>query len=195
MKKNIIFSVLIAFFSLTSQAGVFTTAHFINQGSHAIGVEPEVTLSNGAGAAVNLRYTYGATDLNNLTAIIGNGGGPRRFRFGGNFTFDFFPDVDKQPGIGIAAQGMYYRTPEDGMLETTLVPYIHKSFKSDSNDIEPFLAFPFGIHFKNGKYEATSNLAIGSIFKASEQLRYVTEIGIAVNHSETYVSGGLIYYP
>src|SRR5271163_1229903 len=87
-----------------AQAGVVDTPQFVQPGEFALGFEPELTFTDGAGLAGNFRYTQGLTDLNNVNVILGTGGGPRRFRVGGNVTFDFFPDIDKQPGIGVAVQ-------------------------------------------------------------------------------------------
>ena len=181
--------------STPTQAGVFGIPHFVAPGKSALGVEPELTLSDGAGIGANLKYTYGMSDLNNVTAIIGTGSGPRRFRVGGSMTFDFFPDVEGQPGIGLATQGVYYNLKEHGQFELTAVPYIHKSFMNDGKDpVEPFLAFPFGLAFASGVYKATTNIAVGAIFKASEKINYVTEVGVAINNAESYVSGGFLYY-
>jgi hypothetical protein len=36
---------------------------------------------------------------------------------------------------------------------------------------------------------------VGSLFKRGESIRYVTEVGININNSNTYVSGGIVYYP
>ncbi|MBC7692813.1 MAG: hypothetical protein H7222_13715 [Methylotenera sp.] len=186
----------------SAHAGVFTTPHFLAPGASEFGVEPEITLSNGAGIAANLRYTYGLTDLNNFTAIVGTGSGPRQFRAGGNFTFDLFPDIEAQPGIGLATQALYYRLkPSEqvnvmGQLDLTATPYIHKTFiNPDGTEIEPFLAIPFGLGFSGGQYKAITSAAVGTIIKSSPNLRYVLELGININHSESYVSGGIAFYP
>jgi hypothetical protein len=181
-----------------AQAGIFNTPHYVPQGEFAIGFEPELTLTDGAGLAGNLRYTHGLTDLNDLNVIIGTGGGPRRFRFGGNLTFDFFPDVDKQPGIGIATQGIYYRVGTGdvtaGQFELTAIPYIHKAFQTSGNEIEPFFGIPFGMAFSNGQYQWQGQAVFGALFKNTEHIRYATEIGFNISHSESYISGGIIYY-
>jgi hypothetical protein len=193
-----------------ASAGVFSTSRFVNPDSYSIGFEPELTLTGGAGVAGNLRFTAGLSDLTNVTAIVGSGDGPRRFRVGGNMAFDFFPDAEGQPGIGIAGQAIYYRvgaasappatpgqaqdSPTSGMLELTAIPYVHKTFASGAGEWEPFLAVPFGVAFVDGSYQAISTLALGSIFKLNENFRAVTELGVAINNTETYFSGGVVYY-
>lgn len=185
------------FFELSSaQAGVFNTPRFVQPGRFAIGLEPELVLTNGAGFAANGRFTYGLTDLNNVTFIIGSGGGPRHFRVGGNATFDFFPDIENQPGIGVAAQLLYYRMASDvGQLEISAIPYIHKTFISgEKNEVEPYFAFPFGWGFADGNYSFQATAAVGGMFSNDPKFRYILEFGISVTHSETYFSGGVAYY-
>src|SRR4051812_44461440 len=79
-----------------SHAGVFNLPHFVTSGQFAIGVEPELLMTGTASLGVDLKYTHGVSELSNLTGIIGTGGGSRQFRFGGAYTFDFFPDIEKQ---------------------------------------------------------------------------------------------------
>ena len=178
-----------------AHAGVASTAHFVEPGYAALGLEPEVTLTDGAGMGLNARFTYGMNDLSNLTLIGGSGGGPRRFRLGANASFDLFPDMEGQPGVGIAAQTLFLRTPEGGRLDAQAMPYIHKSFSTPGGEVEPFLTVPFGLSFLTNTYRPVTSLVIGSLFKRGESIRYVTEVGININNSNTYVSGGIVYYP
>lgn len=189
-----------------ARAGSFDLYRFVNPGSWAVGVEPEFILTHGAGFGGNLKFTYGATELNNLTGIIGTGGGDHKFRVGGNFTFDIIPDIDKQPGIGIALQAIYYRIAVPmatsgvaaqtvAQLELTAIPYLHKAFKTAAGtEFEPFVTFPVGLSLNGGQYLGLTSLAVGSMFKSSEHFRYVVELGIAINHTDSYISGGVVYY-
>ena len=178
-----------------SYAGVFSVYHFVAPGKSAAALEPEVTLSNGAGVAANLKYTYGLNELSNVQAILGTGSGPRRFRIGGNMNFDFFPDVQGQPGMGIAAQALYYRLENNGQLELTGIPYIHKAYPmADGHGIEPFAALPAGIGFSDGTYRGLWQFVVGGMFKMTESFSYVVELGVDISNTESYVSGGIIYY-
>lgn len=180
----------------TAQAGVFNIPRFVEPGKWALGFEPELTLTDGAGLAANLKFAYGLGTLTNATAIIGTGSGPLKFRAGGNLVFDFIPDIEKQPGIGIATQAVYYRMDENrGALVATAIPYIHKAFSlGDGNEVEPFVAMPFGGTFSDGNYQGQVTFALGSMFKQVEKIRYVLELGIDVDNAYTYISGGFIYY-
>lgn len=177
-----------------AKAGVFAIPHFVQAGSFSVGVEPELTLTDGAGVAANFKYTQGLNDLMNVTGIIGSGGGPRKFRIGAAGTFDFFPDLEGQPGMGVAVQGLYVDKRNYGQFEMTGIPYIHKSLTTAGNELEPFLAIPFGLEFHSATYTSISQVVLGSMFKPSEKIRFIMELGIAINRSDTYVSGGVTYY-
>jgi hypothetical protein len=182
----------------SAEAGVFNIPRFVEPGKNAVGVEPEVTLTNGGGVAANVRYVHGLTELNNLTAILGTGTGVRRFRVGGALSFDFFPDIDDQPGIGIATQAIYYRYKHArGQLEVAAIPYVHKRFHNGTGStVEPYFALPIGPAFHSGEYHWQTQVVLGAIFnQAGSDLHFVGEVGVNVNKTESYISGGLLYQP
>lgn len=180
-----------------SHAAVFNSAYYVEPSQWVVGLEPELTLNEttqgGAGLGGNLSLTYGLNDLMNASVLIGAGDGPRQFRVGGGLTFDFFPDVEGQPGIGLATKSIYYRSRTEGHIEALLIPYIHKKFSVDGSAFDPFLAIPFGLEVDSSQTRPISNFVIGSLFKADDQFRWLIELGINVHNSRTYVSGGVIY--
>lgn len=192
---QIVLMLVLAQLEASAQAGVVTTSHFVQPGQWAIGFEPELILTNGAGVGGNMRFTQGITDLNNVTGIIGTGSGPRLFRVGANMTFDLFPDIDAQPGIGIAGQAMYYRLKGNAdQVELTVLPYFHKTFQSGGTEIEPYTALPIGMAFLNGQYQGISQIVLGTMIKNTENIRYSMELGLAINNTETYFSAGVTYF-
>lgn len=199
MRANLL-KVLVLFLALAplAEAGVFNMPRFVDPGKNAIGVEPEAVLSHGGGVGANLRYTQGVTDINNAYALVGTGTNVRNFRIGGGLTFDFIPDVETQPGMGVGAQAIYYRYKYGvGQLETSLVPYAHKLFANGKGStIEPFVALPFGPAFRSGSYHWQAQVVLGAIFhETGSQVRYIGELGVNANKTESYFSGGLLYQP
>lgn len=174
-------------------AGVFNTPQFVLEDRFAIGIEPELVFSDPAGAGVNAHYTHGVSDLLNAGAVVGYGGGKRKFRVGGKAVFDFFPDTEDQPGIGIAAQGLFVDLKQGSQLELSLIPYIHNLFVSDENTFDPFVAVPFGIAIGSGDIMGQATVVVGSNFKQSEHFGFVLELGVEVSNTDTYLSGGVIY--
>ena len=178
-----------------TQAGVFSLPHLVNPGQFAIGFEPGFVMTGGAAMDINLKYTHGISESNNLTGIVGTGGGARQFRIGGSFSFDLFPDLVNQPGFGIAIQSLFVQLAGmTGSLETTAIPYVHKSFNTIYGVVEPFLAVPMGLVLFDGFYRNLSTVVVGSLFEYNEHIRSVFEFGVTLNHTQTYLSGGIVYY-
>jgi hypothetical protein len=191
---------LALFLSITphANAGIFNMARFVDNGTNAFGIEPEAVVSNGGGLAANLRYSQGISELNDVFALVGTGTNVRTFRIGGGFTFDFIPDMETQPGFGVGFQGIYYRYKGDyGQLETAVVPYLHKSFSDGGTRVlEPFVAVPVGPAFRSGRYDWTAQVVLGAIVhEVNSPIRFIGEVGINANKTESYFSGGLLYQP
>ncbi len=191
---------LVLFFALSplAQAGVFNMPRFVDPGKNAFGIEPEAVTSDGGGVGANLHYTQGVTDVNNAFAVVGTGTNVRNFRIGGGLTYDFVPDLDTQPGFGLGAQAIYYRYKYGvGRLEVSAVPYIHKLFGNGKGEtVEPYLAVPFGPAFRDGTYDWQTQLVLGAMFHQEHApIRIIGEIGVNLNKSESYFSGGILYQP
>ena len=178
-----------------ASAGFFNTARFVEAKRWSIGFEPELTFTRGSGLGANLKFTQGFNDLLNLAGIMGTGGGARGFRIGPQAVFDFFPDVEGQPGIGLAIETIYYRIFQAGRLELTASPYIHKTFETDSGgNIAPFLAFPIGFSVGSDDTRNIAHVAVGTMIKRGEHFDFVVELGVNVNNYYTTFSGGVAYY-
>ncbi len=181
----------------SAQAGVFNLQKFVEPGLFAVGLEPEVIVTAPAGIGVNAKYTHGITDIMNVQGTVGMGAGPREFRIGAALTFDFFPDIDNQPGIGIAVQTMFMTMPANmARVDVTGIPYIHKAFHFSGNELDPFLGIPTGIIFdSNGRYNFLGQVAVGALFKPLERFRFGLEVVTQYwPTTEVTISGGVIYY-
>jgi len=128
-------------FSSKVFAGAFWLTDFVLPDSWALGIEPELILDSDSGLGIQAHFKKGFTDLVNGSVFAGTGDSKKRFRAGGELIFDLFPEGESQPGIGFAAHGSYYRRlhadpamravgQKQGVLELTVIPYVHKSFLS-----------------------------------------------------------------
>ncbi|MBI3541743.1 MAG: hypothetical protein HY075_00500 [Deltaproteobacteria bacterium] len=180
-----------------ARAGVFDLPSFIEPGNFSVGLEPEVAISNGTGAALNFKPRIGATDFLNWEGLIGTGAGARQFRVGLTADFDWFPDVDNQPGIATPLFCEYYRVNADGLLTFGMKPMVYKTFKGLEANYTPFFSLPFGWGYKNNTLSSFMQIAIGSVFKipnAGDHWRFTGEVGFNVSNAYSYLSGGVTYY-
>ena len=188
---------LILFCTPESQAGIFFLPHYIPEGQRAVGIEPQWLLSQGASLGVQFRYGQGVSELINVSALIGTGSDPNRFRAGGAATFDFYPNEGDQPGLGLALQGVYTDTTRGGMWSFSGTPYLHQTFAMQNMiPIEPFLALPLEQQIFTSKTSSQlqASFIVGSFFHYGEHWSSVLELGIGITQVMTVFSGGLIYY-
>ena len=179
-----------------AEAGVFDLPSFVNPGQYSVGLEPEVAISNGTGAALNLKPRIGHTDFLSWEGLIGTGSGSRKFRIGLTADFDWFPDVDAQPGIATPLYMEYYRIDTDGLFTFGAKPMVYKTFKGKEASYIPFLAVPLGWGLRNSTLQGTVQVALGSMFQFpnSDHWRFTAEVGFNAANSYSYISGGVTYY-
>lgn len=199
--KTFLLATICAITSLvgSAHAGVFNIPQFVDYQSWAVGIEPEMTLSSfgdrGSGIGLNAKFTYGITPLSNLQVGVGTGSGPRGFRLGGTYTFDFIPDIEGQLGAGLALQAYFYKLKGSvSQTETTIYPYIHKMIHSASGfNYDPYVALPYGLAFVGGTYRSVLQAVFGTYFKTSEHFGFNGEIGINLKDTDTYLAFGINY--
>ncbi len=181
----------------SAHAGVLNLPNFVEVGAWGFAVEPQITLTSGAGLSGTGKFTYGLNELSNLQLGVGTGSGPKQFHAGGALTFDFVPDVESQPGLGVALQAYYQKGALLNQVELTAIPYLHKEFDTGAGKVDPFLALPIGFGFEVGQssnqYTPISLASVGATFRSDEAFRYTIELGIAINNTDSYVSGGVTY--
>lgn len=178
------------------QAGIFDLPSFIEPGSYSVGIEPEVAISNGTGAALNLKPRIGHTDLLNWEGMIGFGAGARKFRVGLNADFEWFPDIEKQPGIATALFTEYYRIDGGGQFVFGLKPMVYKTFPGAQAEYTPFVALPIGWNVRDSNLNGWVQIALGCNFKVpgEEHWRFTGEVGFNVSSAYSYISGGVTYF-
>ncbi len=195
-------ALVLSFFLLQAQshAGIYSMTQFVEKNDWSLALEPEVTLTSGAGFATSVKYTRGLNDISNMQFGLGTGSGARQFRMGGAYTFDFIPDLEGQIGVGVGLQAYYFRVSAEGSgpisrLDLGPVPYLHKSFEVDGGRvINPYLSVPFGLAFLNGRYLGTTQVITGVALKTTEHVAYNVELGINARNTDSYISGGFTYF-
>ncbi len=185
---------------LLATAELLNLPRWIPQHSFSLGLEPTVIFAShlaptsGVGTAIKLQWVHGYTDLSNVMLNIGTGNGPYGWQLGGGMTFDFFADNQNGPGAGLALTARFLRLPSGLSFEPALVPYVHKTLKTNSIPIEPYLAVPTNLSLSNGRYSTLVTLVLGSYFHHTQTLVTSCELGVSLSNATTYFSGGLTYY-
>jgi hypothetical protein len=185
----------------SAKADVFAMTHFIPNKSLGFCFEPEIVISapgsKSSGFGGNIKGIYGFSDLTNIIATLGDGAGPKKFRWNLTYTLDFFPDWKNQPGFGVGLGIGTTKWKKMITWQTLATFYTHKTLsigKEKIYIIEPFVAVPVGLGLNNGSYWYLSSLVIGSFLHYSEKLSAAIEWGINLNNMPSYLSAGVTYY-
>jgi hypothetical protein len=194
--KSLALAALVTLMTATAHAGIFDLPGYLEAGQWSIGAEPEIAISDGTGAAINLKPRYGVNDFLNWEGLIGTGSGARKFRIGITADLDWFPDYENQPGIATPLFVEYYRIDEDGQLNFGAKPMIYKTFHGQDAAYTPFVGVPIGWALRNSKITGIVQVAMGSMFKpaGTEHVRFTIEAGFNAANSYSYLSGGVTYY-
>ncbi len=182
----------------SAQAGVFDLPSFLEPGRFSAGAEAEIAVSNGTGAAVNLKPRFGLTDFLNVQAIVGTGAGERRFRLGTTLDVEYFPDIDNQPGLASPVTLLYTRQQHDGNWTLSVQPLVYKTFHgADSVAFTPFVALPVGWNARGGNLRGFTQIAFGTLFAPSNmtKVKFVAEAGFNLHQSYSYIAGGVTFFP
>lgn len=178
-------------------AGVFDLPAFLPPGEFSLGLEPEIITSNPSGAGFYLKPKFGTTSFLNWQGIIGTGSGDRNLRLGATADFDWFPDVDYQPGIATPFTLLYTQIAGDNIINYYFSPLIYKTFKGQDAEYIPFISVPFGWTIRNSRNQNFSQFVMGSMFKSPgmQYFRFTVEAGFNMNRSYSYISGGVTWFP
>ncbi len=181
----------------SSHAGVFDLPAFLPPGDFSLGVEPEIITSNPSGAGFNLKPKFGTTPFLNWEGIIGTGSGDRGLKLGATADFDWFPDVEHQPGIATPFTLLYNQISGDNIINYFFSPMLYKTFKGESAEYIPFISMPFGWSIRNSRNSNFSQFVMGSMFKSpgTQYFRFSVEAGFNINRSFSYISGGVTWFP
>ena len=118
------------------------------------------------------------------------GGGSVDFNAFASVKWMPFPDVDKQPAMGLRVGAGVARDEDQNILQLQVAPMVSKKFDTDYGMSVPYLAVPFTfVNTKDDNFVAT-NLTVGSEFHYHEwkDVTLGGEVGLDLNKSWTYLS-------
>lgn len=188
---------LFLLFSPGAQAGIFDLPSFLEPGKMSFGAEADFALTEGTGAALNLKPRYGLTDFLNLQGIIGHGVGDRRFRLGATLGIEYFPDVGNQPGLATPVSFQYMNIRGDNQWSLWVTPLVYKTFHGvDTVAFTPFVGLPVGWNARDGVLRGFTQIAFGTQFAPANlsQWKFTAELGFNLHQAYSYIAGGATFF-
>ncbi len=196
MKKNIIkpFALILVLFTSTfflsrpSEAflALNETAELLPDGYFKLGVAPELKLTDGTGLNVGVYFdTYLTQDTNARFTI---GGGKIDFWTSASLKWVPFPDVDRQPAMGVRAAVIYARDDNANFYDVQISPIISKLADTTYGKMIPFVGLPITyVSTANDSYVATQ-FALGAEWFSNKNYHIGGELDLNLNKSFTAAS-------
>ena len=180
-----------------AMAGIFDLPDFLDPGKFSMVAEADIALTQGTGAAVNLKPRYGLTDFLNVQLILGHGVGDRRFRAGATLGVEYFPDVGNQPGLASPVSLQFTNVKSQDQWSLWVTPLVYKTFHgADTVSFTPFIGVPLGWNARGGILRGFTQIAFGTQFAPSNMShwKFTTEIGFNLHQSYSYIAGGATFF-
>jgi hypothetical protein len=183
MKK--ILSSVIVLFALQSKShlALLETAEILPDNYYVIGIAPQLRLSDGGGvdvAAFASMHAFQDTD-----ARITIGGGETDFWTMASLKWVPFPDVDRQPAMGIKAGIGYVRFDDENITEFQIAPIVSKRADTRYGKMIPYISVPVTFQkcscVKNN--ESATQLTIGSEWFPQEDRHIGAEFNLNLKNS------------
>lgn len=186
--KYLFISVSILLLSLSSHAqySVAESAEVLTGKSYRAGVQTLETFNNGLDVIGN--FDAPVNDSTSMRVLLGTG--EADFITGASLKYVPFPDVDKQPAIGVRGGITYSRLNKVGTLSLSAAPIVSKKVATDIGQFTPYAALPFGMNFYSGNVSSPVQMAFGTEYKHPdyETFMFGAECGINLTRAENYLS-------
>lgn len=187
MKK--IFLTLVTLLSMNSAQAYLTvneTAEIMPDNFYKIGVAPQLLVSDGGGINVGV---YADTHLfDDVDGRITFGGGKTDFWSQASLKWVPFPDVDKQPAIGLRGALGYARDEDLNLVHFQITPLFSKKADTRYGNMIPYVGLPITyISTKDSSFTA-SQFTVGAEWFPRNDRHIGAELNLNMNKSISSIS-------
>lgn len=167
---------------------VMDTGSLLKEGHYKLGVETQFVTSGDQGVNLNARMDGPITDELNWKAELGVG--TTDFLAGGYVKWVPFPDVEKQPAVGLIAGALYAHYEHINEISLRVAPFISKKFGFEFGDLTPYFALPMGLRSADSSTQVPVQASFGAEFRPSafEKINFLAEMGFDVVKAFPYFS-------
>lgn len=185
--SHLIFAVLL---SSTAHAyiSIAESGEMLPANTYQVGLEPQLLTNKNSGGNLNIFIDGPVNDSTSARLLLG--GGSVDFNAFASVKWVPFPDVDRQPALGLRLGAGLSRINSDNIVQLQAAPLLSKKYNTDYGLAVPYFALPFTFNNTKSENFVATNLSVGSEFHYHEW-KAVTiggEIGLDLNKSWSYIS-------
>jgi hypothetical protein len=169
------------------------SGEILPQGTNLFGFEPQVLINEGGG--INAGTFLDMPWRDDLSSRFSLGAGKIDFHLGAALKYVPFPDVDKQPAIGVKVAAWYARQGSLNTWTFQVAPLFSKKFMIDAGTVVPYAAIPFNFASSTDANTSGTEFTVGSEFhpKDSSGVFYSAEMSLNLKDSYSFVSGTVAF--
>ncbi len=187
MKKIIL--ALVTLFSMNSAYSFLTineTAEILPENFYKIGIAPQLLISDGGGFNVDVYADMHLFD--DVDGRITIGMGNTDFSAQGSIKWAPFPDIDRQPAMGLRAAAGHVRDEDQNFVTLQLTPLISKKADTRYGNMIPYVGLPVThISTKDASFTATQ-FTMGAEWFPRNDRHIGAELNLNMNKSISSIS-------
>lgn len=172
--------------SQASQAylSVNETAELLPEGYSKFGFAPQLRVSDGGGLNVSAHFDTYVTD--NFNGRFEIGGGKTDFWTQASLKWVPFPDIERQPAMGVRTAVIYSRDENIDFYNVQVAPMLSKVADTRYGKMIPFIALPITFINTRDFSETASQFTVGAEWFSNRDMHIGAEIDL--NLSKTFTS-------
>ncbi len=188
MMKKIFLALTVAITFNTAQAyfTVNETAEIMPENFYKIGIAPQLLISDGGGFNVGVYADMHLFD--DVDGRITFGAGKTDFWTQASMKWVPFPDVDRQPAMGLRGAIGYARDEELNFVNLQVAPIISKKADTRYGNMIPYIALPITyVSTKDASFTA-SQFTVGAEWFPRDDRHVGAELNLNMNKSISSIS-------
>jgi hypothetical protein len=179
------------FLTLSAHAAYLSlgeSGEIIPEGTYQVGVAPQFLTNNDGG--FNIAAFLDVAWLDSFSSRFLVGAGATDFFLSGSAKFVPFPDVDRQPAIGIKAAVWYARDGSQNINTLQLAPMISKHYQTDYGMIVPYAAYGISTYSVGGEDKTGQQFFVGSDWKSPDlpSVNFTGEFAFSLKDSTSSIT-------
>jgi hypothetical protein len=157
-------------------------------------IMPQLIFDEFEGTNVLAAFDTGISEDQQIRGFLGIG--EIDFQIGANYKWIPFPDVEGQPAIGLIGGIQWMKIADRNALSLRIGPIVSKKVETEVGDFTPYASLPLGLtDYANSTFVPVQFNA-GTEWRTLQfdQLTFMTELGLNITKSFSYLAIGALYY-
>lgn len=181
----------------TSQAQAYMTilesGELVPARMSRIGAISQIVTNDSSGLNADVTYDAGWNESSSSRFILGTG--KMDIHMGGTFKWIPFPDVARQPALGLRSAIWYARYKDESYMTFSVAPLMSKKVEDPLGLFVPYVALPISFTLNRNKDFFGQQFVIGSEFttKRAPLFSFAAELALNLKDSYSYIAAFVSY--